>query len=278
MKMDPTKNKTFQLQGQSGGFSDRLNSIFGSLDEKQSINEDSNKIINSKNNDERISTENKEKRAHREYHQADSRNEKQEFSKPGERSHHRESRELYKPPKRCPRDNNEFQKPYDRPQRGRRNARVPDHVLHPEKYQKYSLKQDGTRDSKLKGDALNKKIALDFIDSLRGEKDLENEDFNRDKGVDFKPKFRQSSSKTNNDDNKINSKRPTFQSSHGAKARVMETFEFGKSSTFSKSKQKEIEISEKEPSSSKPTKSEDKVSTGGGITLNYYEDEEEDET
>ena len=141
----------------------------------------------------------------------------------------------------------------------------------------FSLKHDGTGDSKLKGDALNKKIALDFIDSLRGTKDSLNEDLKEDKVIDFKLKFRQSSNK-NNDNNKIDSKRPTFQSSHGGKARVMETFEFGKTSGPSKSKGKQIKIEHNEGDSpSETTKSKDKASTCGRITLNYYEDEEEEE-
>ena len=141
----------------------------------------------------------------------------------------------------------------------------------------FSLKHDGTRDSKLKGDALNKKIALDFIDSLRGTKDSLNEDLKEDKVIDFKPKFRQSSNK-NDDNHKIDSKRPTFQSSHGGKARVMETFEFGKSSGLSKSKGKQTKMEHSGgDSSSETTKSKDKASKCGRITLNYYEDEEEEE-
>jgi len=51
----------------------------------------------------------------------------------------------------------------------RRPKKVPDHVLHPEKWTKYSLEEDGTRSvsSGKTGDALNKEIAMNFIAELR---------------------------------------------------------------------------------------------------------------
>lgn len=56
------------------------------------------------------------------------------------------------------------------PQRtGRRFPRqVPDHVVHPEKWTKYSLEDDGTSGLQgATGDAANRNIALSFLDDLR---------------------------------------------------------------------------------------------------------------
>ncbi len=63
--------------------------------------------------------------------------------------------------------------------RNRRPKRVPDHVLHPQKWQKYSLEEDGT-DSKdyesVSGDNLNKRIATNFLQELADRKKKEKKD------------------------------------------------------------------------------------------------------
>ena len=48
----------------------------------------------------------------------------------------------------------------------RRPKKVPDHVLHPEKWTKYSLEEDGTSEVE-GGDELNRDIAMKFITELR---------------------------------------------------------------------------------------------------------------
>ena len=116
---------------------------------------------------------------------------------------------------------------------------------------------------------MNKKIALDFINNLRQEKEDPSET-DRDIDItDFKPKFQ----KRDKTETETKPEKSAFQSSHGGKAVVMKTFEFGKPvqtlSEAQKSSKKKIH-SVKEPSneskSSKPS-----------ISLNYYEDEEEEE-
>ena len=48
---------------------------------------------------------------------------------------------------------------------------VPDHVLHPEKWTKYSLEDDGTdTNTGLSGDALNRHVAFSFIGEIRKRK------------------------------------------------------------------------------------------------------------
>lgn len=58
------------------------------------------------------------------------------------------------------------------PQAGcRAPKRVPDHVLHPEKWTKYSLEDDGTdKNTGMTGDALNRHVALSFMDEIRKRK------------------------------------------------------------------------------------------------------------
>ena len=62
-------------------------------------------------------------------------------------------------------------------QKPRRPQKVPDHVLHPEKWTKYSLEEDGTSAvaSGKTGDALNQEIAMNFINELRKRKSMEAE-------------------------------------------------------------------------------------------------------
>ena len=74
----------------------------------------------------------------------------------------------------------------------RKPARVPDHVLHPQKYTKYSLEEDGTKTyghdkdggssttQQQKGDELNKRVALDFLKDLRERKDKEQNSMNKE--------------------------------------------------------------------------------------------------
>lgn len=50
--------------------------------------------------------------------------------------------------------------------------RVPDHVLHPAKWTKYSLEEDGTeKNAGMTGDALNRHTALSFMDEIRKRKE-----------------------------------------------------------------------------------------------------------
>ncbi|XP_068750362.1 uncharacterized protein [Montipora capricornis] len=56
--------------------------------------------------------------------------------------------------------------------RPRAPMKVPDHVLHPDKWTKYSLEDDGTeRSPGMSGDALNRHVALSFMDEMRKRKD-----------------------------------------------------------------------------------------------------------
>lgn len=68
-----------------------------------------------------------------------------------------------------------------KPLGARAPKRVPDHVLHPEKWTKYSLEEDGTEKNAgmLTGDALNRHAALSFIDEIRKRKE------NTNKNVEF---------------------------------------------------------------------------------------------
>lgn len=53
-----------------------------------------------------------------------------------------------------------------------RPRRVPDHVLHPEKWTKYSLEEDGSdKIPGMSGDALNRHAALSFMDEIRNRKE-----------------------------------------------------------------------------------------------------------
>eukprot|EP00112_Aurelia_sp_Birch-Aquarium-sp1_P025916 Seg888.25 transcript_id=Seg888.25/GoldUCD/mRNA.D3Y31 product="hypothetical protein" protein_id=Seg888.25/GoldUCD/D3Y31 len=73
----------------------------------------------------------------------------------------------------------------------RRPAMVPDHVLHPQKYTKYSLEEDGTKSyghgaddgsrlSSSQGDQLNKRVALDFLKDLKERKIKDQKDTNKE--------------------------------------------------------------------------------------------------
>lgn len=114
---------------------------------------------------------------------------------------------------------------------------------------------------------MNKKIALDFINNLRQKKEEPNEKDQDINNMDFKPKFH----KRDKSENITKPEKSAFQSSHGGKANVMKTYEFGKSAQTSTQKPSKTKIhSDKElPDESKSSKS--------SITLNYYEDEEEEE-
>ena len=49
---------------------------------------------------------------------------------------------------------------------------VPDHVLHPQKWTKYSLEDDGTdKSTGMSGEALNRHVALSFLDDIRKRKE-----------------------------------------------------------------------------------------------------------
>lgn len=63
-----------------------------------------------------------------------------------------------------------------KPLGARAPKRVPDHVLHPEKWTKYSLEEDGTEKNvgTLTRDALNRHAALSFMDEIRKRKENSN--------------------------------------------------------------------------------------------------------
>lgn len=67
--------------------------------------------------------------------------------------------------------------PEQKPSAGNRAPKnVPDHVLHPEKWTKYSLEDDGTdKITGLSGDALNKHVALSFMKEIRKRKEIPTE-------------------------------------------------------------------------------------------------------
>lgn len=62
--------------------------------------------------------------------------------------------------------------PECKPQGARPPRRVPDHILHPQKWTKYSLEEDGSeRIQGISGDALNRQAALSFMDEIRKRKE-----------------------------------------------------------------------------------------------------------
>ena len=103
--------KAFQLHGQSGGFSDRLNSIFGALDSKTQNETDDN------DRKSKVGTNSSlEKRTDSDRKSPCRSPERDDLKKPYNRSHNRHSY-------------------YNRGRGG--SARQADHVLHPKNYTKY---------------------------------------------------------------------------------------------------------------------------------------------
>lgn len=78
--------------------------------------------------------------------------------------------------KEVPKDD-PFAETYAKKGKPRRPHKVPDHVLHPEKWTKYSLEEDGTSavSTGQTGDALNREIAMNFITELKNRKAKETE-------------------------------------------------------------------------------------------------------
>ena len=73
-----------------------------------------------------------------------------------------------------PQQNNEIE---PKPLGARAPKRVPDHVLHPEKWTEYSLEDDGTdKNSGMTGDVLNRHVALSFMDEIRKRKENQSKD------------------------------------------------------------------------------------------------------
>ncbi|XP_065051336.1 uncharacterized protein LOC135681011 [Rhopilema esculentum] len=70
----------------------------------------------------------------------------------------------------------------------RKPQRVPQHVLHPEKWTEYSLEEDGTqqlcKEGKI-GDELNKNVALNFLEDLRKRKEDEDKNSSENTSKDF---------------------------------------------------------------------------------------------
>jgi len=135
----------------------------------------------------------------------------------------------------------------------------------------------------LNAEAMNKKIALDFISELRDNKtggegamEIKNRSDNVESDIklDFKPKFKPSNKKVICESEAPSSS--LFQSSHGGKARVMDTFEFGTREKISqKSKKHPLVTSTAIETETKP-KTKTKISSSVKL-LNYYEDEDEEE-
>ena len=98
------------------------------------------------------------------------------------------------------------------------------------------MKNDGSRkvSEGLSGDALNKKIALDFINSIKQQKGKSEEEatLGSASNEDAKPQFKFSRKKATDEKSSESKAGSLFQSSHGGKARVMQTFEFGQKQTF----------------------------------------------
>lgn len=107
---------------------------------------------------------------------------------------------------------------------------------------------------------------------MRSEKDDDDVDDdteeNKKNTEDFKPKFIQAHKKDKQGDGEKPLK-SVFQSSHGAKAHVMKTFDFGKSPDTSKNSASEKKSVLSNSTESKPSKP--------SIAFNYYEDEEDEE-
>ena len=77
--------------------------------------------------------------------------------------------------KEVPKDDPFAENYAERREKPRRPKKVPDHVLHPEKWTKYSLEEDGTSSvsNGKTGDALNKEIAMNFIAELKSRRATE---------------------------------------------------------------------------------------------------------
>ena len=70
----------------------------------------------------------------------------------------------------------------------RKPQRVPQHVLHPEKWTEYSLEEDGTQQLCKEGktaDDLNKNVALNFLEDLRERKEDEDKNSSQNTSKDF---------------------------------------------------------------------------------------------
>lgn len=108
-------DKSFQLHGQSGGFSDRLNSIFGALDsDKHKPNEAETDCDDGKREVELNSSVEKYTSINRSPHKSP---EREDFKKPYSRSHNKNRHSCHNS--------------------SRGSASVADHVLHPQNYTKY---------------------------------------------------------------------------------------------------------------------------------------------
>merc|ERR1719505_140284 len=124
--------------------------------------------------------------------------------------------------------------------RGRVPNKVPDHVLNPEKWKKYSLEEDGSSvpaHDGLSGDQLNKKIALDFMGELRKRSANDSQNENEEETMDtcekisFKAPVKPC---TANDEKSVDTE--CVSSSHSTKARVMRTYHIGEKRVATQSK------------------------------------------
>lgn len=97
----------------------------------------------------------------------------------------------------------------------------PGHIQNPDKWQKYSLEDDGTNNviKKLSGDQLNKKIALDFITNLKPKADSDGKESTEDCKIVFK------TPQVIEEDNKINDISTSLP--HSGQAIVMKEYDFG---------------------------------------------------
>ena len=165
----------------------------------------------------------------------------------------------------------------------RKPARVPDHVLHPQKYTKYSLEEDGTKtyghddkdgghhgSSATQGDQLNKRVALDFLKDLRQRKGKEKKCANKE-AADIS--FEKSSLKRKRDEVMADEERAMRDSVGSEEANgssfgslgschKMQTYKFGQ-----KHEKKEVK---------NPQKTDIDVEAGKELNLSHLEDENDE--
>ncbi len=126
--------------------------------------------------------------------------------------------------------------------RNRRPNRVPDHVLHPQKWTEYSLKEDGSEGYKhLTGDNLNKRVAAEFLQDLAKQRKVGNtgaSDVNADEKIPFQKPVVSNKRKRGDLEDDDSDKSVPISNQGPAKFITMKTFEFGQKKE--KPKQKEV--------------------------------------
>jgi len=164
---------------------------------------------------------------------------------------------------------------------------VPNYVSNPEKWKKYSLKEDGSlpMSSGRTADEMNTAVAMDFMQKLKKRKSLNssNDGESCDKGDDEEnendshvfqvpalPSKHQKQQQADSDEMDTNTTLCKSTSNHSSKAWRMETFEFGQNNSKSSSvaKKKRVE----------GIGSDDSQGSGCVVLEHCCEKEEEDET